>query len=132
MAGKRSDLLAQFEAFEVDPAEFGHQQHVQVAYEMLNRYSFLDACAKYANAINTIATNAGASDKFNVTITLVFLSLIAERVSASKESSFEAFLAQNDDLLSKDALSKWYSPEQLNSDFARRHFLLPTRVLSHR
>ena len=128
MTIKYSELLTQFEAFEVNPAEFGHHQHIQVAYEMLHKYGFLDASAKYANAINTIATNAGAPEKFNVTITFAFLSLIAERIHNTKQSTFEEFLAQNEDLLSKGALDKWYSNEQLESDFARTHFLLPSRA----
>lgn len=129
MTGEYSKLLAQFEAFEVDPSKFGHRQHVQVAYEMLHKYGYLEACAKYANAINTIATNAGAPEKFNVTITFAFLSLIAERIHGTTEcSSVDEFLAQNEDLLAKDALSKWYSSEQLQSDFARTHFLLPNKA----
>ena len=128
MTIKYSELLTQFEAFEVNPAEFGHQKHIQVAYEMLHKYGFLDASAKYANAINTIATNAGAPEKFNVTITFAFLSLIAERIHNTKQSTFEEFLAQNEGLLSKGALDKWYSNEQLESDFARTHFLLPNRA----
>jgi hypothetical protein len=120
-----SELLTQFEALELNPAEFDHQQHVQVAYEMLHKYSFLDASAKYAKAINTIATNAGAPEKFHLTITLAFLSLIAERIHTTKQSNFEEFLAENEDLLSKGVLSKWYSDEQLNSELARTHFLLP-------
>jgi hypothetical protein len=124
-----SELLKQFEAFEINPAEFGHREHVQVAYEMLHKYGYLEACAKYANAINTIATNAGAPEKFNVTITFAFLSLIAERIHGpTKWSSFEEFLARNGDLLSKNALSRWYSNEQLQSDFARTHFLLPRKA----
>lgn len=121
----KSELLEQFEAFEVNPAEFGHHQHIQVAYEMLNKYGFLDASAKYANAIRTMATNAGAPKKFNMAITLAFLSLIAERLHSTEQNSFEEFLTKNKDLLSKNLLSRWYSKEQLNSDFARSHFLLP-------
>ena len=129
MTNEYSELLNQFEAFEVNAAEFGHLQHVQVAYEILHKYSYLEACTKYANAINTIATKAGAPEKFNVTITFAFLSLIAERIHQPREfSSFDEFLAQNEDLLSKSALSKWYSSEQLQSDFARTHFLLPSKV----
>lgn len=128
MTFEYSELLAEFEALEVNPAEFGHQQHVQVAYEMLHKYNFLDACAKYAKTINTIATNAGAPEKFNVTITFAFLSLIAERVHTTKPSNFEEFSAQNEDLFSKAVLDKWYSSEQLESEFARTHFLLPVRA----
>ena len=128
MTIKYSGLLTNFEAFEVDPAEFGHRQHLHVGYEMLHKYAFVEACAKYAHAINTIATRAGAPEKFNVTITFAFLSLIAERLHTTEQSGFEEFLAQNDDLLSKGVLGRWYSNEQLESDFARTHFLLPSRA----
>lgn len=120
-----SELLEQFEAHEVDPGAFGHKEHVVVAYEMLYKYSFLDASARYATAINAIATRAGAPEKFHMTITLAFLSLIAERVHTSSQSNIDEFLAQNPDLLSKRVLSKWYPDEQLKSELARTHFLLP-------
>lgn len=126
MAIQYSALLTQFEALKVNAAEFGHRQHVQVAFEMLHKYSYIEACTKYSNAISTIATNAGASDKFNVTITFAFLSLIAERIHGTSWASFEDFLSRNEDLLSRDALGKWYSNEELQSDFARTHFLLPS------
>ena len=125
MKTQYSELTRQFEAYEVDAGAFGHREHVLVAYEMLHRYSFLEASAKYARAINTIATNAGAPEKFNMTITLAFLSLIAERIHTTRHSNFEKFLAQNKDLLSRSVLSKWYPAEQLKSDLARTHFLLP-------
>ena len=128
MTIKYSELLTQFEACSVNPAEFGHREHVQVAYEMLHKYDYLEACAKYATTINTIATTAGAPDKFNVTITFAFLSLIAERIHTTKQTRFDLFLEKNQDLLSKNALSKWYSSEQLASDFARTHFLLPSKA----
>jgi len=123
-----TELLTQFEAFELSPAEFGHRQHVQVAFEMLHKYSYLDACARYANAIDTMTTNVGTAEKLNVTITFAFLSLIAERVHRNPKLDFEAFLAQNPDLLSKNSLDKWYSSDELRSDFARTHFLLPSRM----
>lgn len=125
MKKQYSELLVQFETFELDPANFGHRQHLQLAYEMLHKYGYVDACSRYANAINTIASRAGAPEKFNVTITFAFLSLIAERVHATKASGFEEFLAKNPDLMSRNVLNRWYSNEQLGSDFARTHFLLP-------
>jgi hypothetical protein len=69
--------------------------------------------------------NAGAPDKFNVTITFAFLSLIAERIHGSYWSSFNEYLSQNEDLLARDALGKWYSRDELQSEYARTHFLLP-------
>ena len=129
MSIQYSALFAQFEALDIDAAEFGHREHVQVAFEALHKYSFIEACAKYSNTINTIATNAGAADKFNVTITFAFLSLIAERIHGTTGwTDFESFLEVNPDLLSSRALEKWYSQEELQSEFARTHFLLPNKA----
>ena len=46
-------------------------------------------------------------------------------MDATRQDSFEAFIAQNRDLLSNDLLAKWYSPERLKSDLARSVFLMP-------
>ena len=123
-----SDLTRQFESHEIDASVFGHREHLLVAYEILQRYSFVDASARYLNAINTIATNAGAPEKFHVTITMAFLSIIAARLHSTEHSNFEEFIANNEDLMSKAVLRNWYSESQLNSDFARTHFLLPDRA----
>lgn len=119
------ELMRSFEGLDINPKDFGHEDHVGVAYEMLRSYDFLDASTRYSECINTIATRAGAAQKFNTTITLAFLSLIAERMRATSHGSFEHFIAQNQDLLSKDVLSKWYSTERLESDLARTVFLMP-------
>jgi hypothetical protein len=120
-----SDLTRSFEAHNVDAAAFHHVDHVQVACELLTKYDFIDATAAYARGIKSIAAKAGVPDKFSATITYAFMSLIAERMARSKGEPFEAFLGKNPDLLSKNVLAKWYAPERLNSDIARKIFLMP-------
>ncbi len=122
-----SELLTQFETLEIDPTTFGHKEHVQVAFEMLHKYSYLDACTKYMKVIDVLARSVGAYDKLNITITFAFLSLIAERIYANKELEYKDFIKKNPDLLSSKALAKWYTKEDLTSDFARTHFLLPNK-----
>ncbi len=125
----KTGTLNQFEALKISPEEFGHLDHVEAAYEMLQKYPFIEACTKYASIIKIMATNAGAPEKFNVTITFAFLSLIAKRIEESAECvNFNQFLGQNADLRSISALDPWYTKEQLRSDFARTHFLLPDKV----
>lgn len=129
MSDLTGDLLTRFEAQQIAPSEFGHRQHVQVAFEMLHRYGYIDACTKYSRIIKTMAEAAGASHKFNVTITFAFLSLIAQRISQdSGIRSFETFIASNKDLMSRSVLNAWYSSEELQSEFARTHFMLPAKV----
>ena len=125
MAQYASDLTSSFEAGRLDPSAFTHRDHVAVAYEMLNTHEFLEACSKYAATIRALAEKAGAPMKFNATITVAFLSLIAERMAAGQYSTYEAFIADNADLNSKRVLEAWYSPQRLHCDTARRVFLLP-------
>ena len=120
-------LLEQFEAREIDAATFRHEQHVEVAFEMLEKYSFLEASHQYSHGINTLATNAGAADKFNVTITFAFLSVIAERKAQMPDADLDTFLRENPDLLDRHLLNTWYSDERLSSVDARQRFLLPDR-----
>lgn len=120
-----SDLTRSFEAHRVDNTQFGHAEHVQVAFELLQKYDFIDAAATYAKGIRTIATKAGAPQKFNLTITYAFMSLIAERMTDTDTQDFAQFATQNPDLFSKNVLAKWYAPDRLTSETARGVFLMP-------
>lgn len=114
-----------FEAHAIDPEAFHHAEHVRVAFDLLHKHDFIDAAAIYAKGIRTIAAKAGAADKFNVTITYAFMSLIAERLAHDAIDDFDKFAAQNPDLMSKNALSGWYDAARLHSAVARRVFVLP-------
>ncbi len=127
-------LMDRFERLDIKPQDFGHFDHVKVAYGMLGRYDFMDASHRYALTIKAMADRAGAPEKFNATITFAFMSLIAERISNMDSSNrdkegFDAFLSSNPDLLKTNALSAWYSHERLTSAKARTQFLLPDRPL---
>ncbi len=120
-----SPLTQKFLDHSVDPESFGHEQHVHVAYDLLRGHDFLEAVVRYVGGIRAIANNAGVPGKFHMTVTLAYLSLIAERMASSEHSSFERFFKDNADLLSKDALSPWYAPDRLNTALARKQFVLP-------
>ena len=128
MSSQPSRLLRQFEARTLDPTSFGHIQHVAVAYEMIVRYGFAETMVHYAAGIRAMAEAASAPDKYNETVTVAFLSLIAERIAADGDMAFETFINRNSDLLDKDVLARWYSSERLQSDLARRMFVLPDKV----
>ncbi len=123
-----SKLTQQFEACEIAPSAFRHLDHIGVAYEMFNQYGFLSTLTKFSEAIEAMATKAGAPEKFNVTITVAFLSVIAERLNRTKHSTFDEFIVSNADLLEKHVLKNWYSEERLCSSLARGQFLLPDKI----
>jgi hypothetical protein len=111
----------------VDAANFRHVDHVRVGFEILRHHDFPDAAAAFARSLKQIATRAGAPNKYHETITLAFLSLIAERRALADYANFEAFASDNPDLLEASVLKRWYAPERLMSAVARKTFVLPDR-----
>lgn len=121
-----SDITIAFEAHEVDSTSFHHAEHVRVAFDLLKTRDFIDASTIHAKGIQTIAAKADAAQKFNLTITYAFMSLIAERMAAVPGISFDDFVLRFPEVMSKDLLKRWYTDDRLSSDTARRIFLLPT------
>jgi len=72
-----------------------------------------------------MAQQAGKPHAFHQTVTIAFLSLIAERMDGAECQDFSAFAGANPDLFDKHVLRRWYRPERLASACARRTFLLP-------
>lgn len=120
-------LLEQFEGLEISAPDFHHMDHIKVAYSMLEKYDFIDALVRYASTIRAMAESVGVPEKYNVTITFAFMSLVAERMVNSNFDNVDAFLASNQDLFDKNIVTARYSPERLTSVIARNQFLLPDR-----
>ncbi|HEY8949163.1 MAG TPA: hypothetical protein VIM56_09800 [Rhizomicrobium sp.] len=110
---------------DVDAAKFRHADHVRAGFEVLRHHEFPDAAAAFARALKQIAAHIGAPGKYHETITLAFLSLIAERQALGTHPDFESFAAANPDLMETSILKRWYTPKRLTSDIARRTFVLP-------
>src|SRR6516164_3480982 len=117
--------LARFVRGEIAPAAFPHREHVRMAFEMLRRHDFVETTLHFSRALRSMAQQAGKPHAFHQTVTIAFLSLIAERMESRPAADFAAFAQRNPDLLDKGALTRWYRPERLASESARRTFLLP-------
>lgn len=120
-----NELLQQFERGELDPQRFDHRAHIAVAVALLRRAPYLEAVERYVAGIQRLAAAAGVPHKFNMTITVAFLSVIAERVESAPHASEAEFLDLNTDLLAPNFLAQWYDPARLASSAARRMFLMP-------
>lgn len=120
--------LERFVRGEIAAAGFAHREHVRMAFEMLRRHDFAETVLHFSRALRTMAQRAGKPQAFHQTVTIAFLSLIAERLEAGRWSDFANFARDNPDLLEKTLLARWYRPERLSSEPARRTFLLPEPV----
>jgi hypothetical protein len=117
--------LERFMRGEVDPAQFPHREHLRMAFEMLARHDFAETVLHYSRALQTMTARAGKPEAFHQTVTIAFLALVAERMARGQTDDFAAFARANPDLLEKTVLGRWYGPERLASEAARRTFLLP-------
>jgi hypothetical protein len=117
--------LERFVRGEIDAAAFPHREHVRMAFEMLRRHDFAESVWLYSRALRAMTAKAGKPQAFHQTMTIAFLSLIAERMDQGGPQEFAAFEKANPDLLTRGALAQWYRPERLATELARRTFVLP-------
>lgn len=122
--------LCDLEKGRLDPKQFPHREHVRLGFEMLNRYPFPEALARFSKGLHHLARKGGRPEAYHETITAAFLALIGERRLARAYSGWEEFAVHNADLMDKNLLCKWYEPEVLHSASARRTFVLPRPKLS--
>lgn len=122
--------IEQFEAGDIDPEGFGHEAHVYVAWAYLQQTDLLNAIARYRAALRRLTRRLGAEAKYHETITWFFLVAIAERLESPPGAEWTTFRQANSDLFEPGGgwLRRYYSPDRLASDRARRTFVLPDRV----
>ena len=117
--------LRALETGALDPSKFPHQEHVRLAYGMLERYPFGEAVARFSRGLKLLTAKAGRPDVYHETITVAFLALINERRARQPGENWSKFAQDNADLFDKGCLDRWYTSEELKSDLARRAFCLP-------
>lgn len=125
------DLITALEDGTLDASQFRHRDHVKVAWLYLRALPLPTALERFTAALKRFAALNGAAERYNATITWAYLLLIHERMALpGGRTSWEAFAARNDDLLSpqKTFLARYYREETLSSARARSTFLFPDRV----
>ena len=122
--------LLRFVSGETDAAAFPHREHVRMAFEMLRRHDFAESVWLFSSALRAMTARAGKPQAFNQTVTIAFLSLIAERMEDAPGADFESFALANPGLFAKAALARWYPRERLACEVTRRIFVLPQPVPS--
>jgi hypothetical protein len=125
-------LLLALKAGTLNPAEFSHRDHVGVAVAALRRHSFFEAMLIVADGLQGVTQRAGVPEKFNATITMASMSLIAERLEGDDGAPIAAFIDRHPDLLSIALMRDAYPDGRLTSDLGRRVGLLPVAAFAPR
>jgi hypothetical protein len=124
MSAERAELQ-RFVRGQIAAADLPHREHVRLAFQMLQQHDFPETVLHFSHALQAMAQKAGRPERFNQTMTIAFLGLVAQRMERAAGEDFAAFAAANPDLFDKALLARWYRPGQLGSALARRAFLLP-------
>jgi len=125
-----NELLSGFEGCTLPNEAFHHQEHVRVAFLYLSRYPALEALERFSTALVRFAAAHGKTTLYNETVTWAYILLIRERLARSGGiQTWTEFQSANADLFDRkqDILKKYYQPETLQSDLARRTFVFPDR-----
>jgi hypothetical protein len=124
-----SDLkfLAKFEAADFTAAEFGHREHLQIAYIYLAQSSFEIALVRIEFGLRGLLAHLGApQSKYHQTLTRAWLLAVQHFMrSKGQSASFAEFIQHATPLLDQSVMETHYTPERLWSDDARTRFLAP-------
>ena len=114
-----------FEAGNLLPAEFDHQAHLRAAFCELHRRPFLEACIAMRDGLRDLSRRASRPGLYHETITVAFMSLVAQRLAQRPGLAWDEFHAAHPELSERTLLARWYHRELLESALARATFVLP-------
>lgn len=117
------EFLAAFHSRRLPKEQFRNLDHFTLAWLRLHREPLADAETHVREGIIAFAAHLGVTAKYHETVTLAWLRPLATH----REPTFEEFLRQNEARLNLDTLHRFWSPELLASDRARREWVPPDR-----
>ena len=123
------ELIERFESFAVPNEGFHHRDHVHVVWAYLRTMPVVDALSRFSSSLKGFAAHHGKTMLYHETITWAYVALIHERMEQRPGLGWDDFCRLNPDLLTwkPSILDRYYQPETLASDLARRVFILPDR-----
>ncbi len=123
-------LVAVFEAGQMPESGFHHRDHVRVAWWSLRRNGLYAALPRFSEALKRFALAQGKPNLYHETITTAYVLLINERLGDDRSMTWDEFARRHADLLTwkPSVLDRYYLPDTLASERARRIFVLPDRL----
>jgi hypothetical protein len=119
-----------FRAGRMPAADFGHREHVRLAYVYLAEGNLERAFRRMRGDLRRFLAHHGVdSGKYHETLTRAWMLAVRGRMDRTPAAeSAAAFVRQNPELLRKDLLLAHYSAERLYSEDARTAFAQPDRA----
>jgi hypothetical protein len=125
-----ANFVAGFRDGTLGTDQFHHRDHVRMAWLYVREFGLEAAVTRFTADLRAFAAAKGVPGLYHATITVAYLTLVAERLRTATDAPWEAFAGANADLLrwKPSVVDDFYTAERLWSDDARAQFLLPDRV----
>ena len=129
-----AEFMDALESCTLAPRDFGHVGHVRAAYACLQGGDFVAALERMRRAIRNYSAFIGKPDRYHETITVAYLALIHQCLhergngngnGKSDGDGWLGFRRSAPQLFEPDLLLKFYSRSMLESELARKVFILP-------
>jgi len=118
------EFLAAFHACSLPPFCFHHADHLRLAWLHLRQQPLEAAITNVCSGIQVYAKHLGKPEIYHETLTVAWVRLLASH----DEPTFDEFLRVNDHRLNRKLLHRFWSPERLQSEQARREWLAPDKT----
>src|SRR5271156_3037487 len=119
-----AEFLAEFHACSLPPACFRHADHLRLAWLHIHQHPREVAAELVRNGIQAYAKHLRRTEFYHETITVAWVRLIASHA----EPTFDEFLRLNEHRLNRELLHRFWSPELLQSETARKEWVAPDRM----
>jgi len=98
------ELAAGFEGGTLQPAAFGHREHVRLTWLYLVRRGRLEAERRMLDGLRALAARAGRPGKFSAVLTMAWVATIADAIADHPgAASFDELVAAAPQLLDRAA-----------------------------
>jgi hypothetical protein len=121
------ELVEGFEAASL--SSFPHAEHVRLTIVYLSRHGREETVRRLFEGLRRFAAAKGVPEKFHVTMTRAWIELVEDARRRHPEARDPASLVMAcPELLNRDALLQFYSPERLKTAEAREGWVPPDRA----
>ena len=127
-AGADSEFLRAFDAGRLPEDGFGHRAHLRLAWILTERFGLDAATPEIERRLQHLAEAHGMPERYNRTLTLFWVRLVAHVAARTPAVSFSDFLAAEGWLMDPGLARRHYSPELLSSDAARGRWVEPDLI----
>lgn len=117
-------FLEALESCKLDPAQFGHREHVRAAFLYLERLPFGAAIDRMRATLQCYTASLGCADKYHETLTVAFMCLVNAHRPRGAFIDWPGFARLNPELFDSRLVRQYYEPATLASPLARTTFVL--------